>query len=140
MRTATSPCCPQPSRIHYWTTDQWIALSWIQTHSTTHYIDWEYDLADAFAPWDELSQRLDRDRHDAVVVWAGENVSEATFLAMACHRLAGRAEPIVHLAALQGATGWRFFPGQLAVDYVAAGGEQGALFFSPIGGTDTKSE
>ena len=60
--------------------------------------DWEYDLADTFAPWDELSRRLDRDRHDAVVVWAGENVSEATFLAMACHRLAGRPEQIVHLA------------------------------------------
>ena len=60
--------------------------------------DWAYDLADAFAPWDELSQRLDRDRYDAVVVWAGENVSEATFLAMACHRLAGRSEQIVHLA------------------------------------------
>ena len=29
--------------------------------------DGEYDLADAFASWSELSQRLDRDRHDAVV-------------------------------------------------------------------------
>jgi hypothetical protein len=36
---------------------------------------WEYGMADAFAPWLELIERLDRDRHDAVVIWAGENVS-----------------------------------------------------------------
>jgi hypothetical protein len=40
------------------------------------------------------------------------------------------------LAALQSATGWRFFPGQLAIDYVAEGGEQGTLFFNPLSSTD----
>ena len=37
-----------------------------------------------------------------------------------------------YLAALQAATGWRFFPGQLAVDYVTADSEQGTLFLQPI--------
>ena len=56
---------------------------------------WDYEQTDAFAPWLELIKRLDRDRHDAVVIWTGENVSEATFLAMACDRLAERSEQIV---------------------------------------------
>lgn len=59
--------------------------------------EWEYDTLDAFAPWLELIERLDRDRHDAVVVWTAENVSEATFLAMVCDQLAGRPEQIVHV-------------------------------------------
>ena len=37
-----------------------------------------------------------------------------------------------YLAALQSATEWRFYPGQLAISYVAAGGEQGTLFFDPV--------
>jgi hypothetical protein len=71
--------------------------------------DWEYDMVDTFATWVTLDERLDRDRYDAVVVWAGENVSEATFLAMACHRLAGRPEQIVHVAV----------PGKHGRNYVA---------------------
>ena len=59
--------------------------------------EWEYNTLDAFTPWLELIERLNRDRHDAVVVWTGENVSEATFLAMVCERLAGRPEQIVHV-------------------------------------------
>ena len=70
---------------------------------------WEYDKKDAFAPWQELIARLDRDRHDAVVIWTGENVSEATFLAMACDRLAGRPEPIAHITV----------PGKHGRNYVA---------------------
>ncbi len=41
-----------------------------------------------------------------------------------------------YLAALQAATGWRFFPGQLAVDYMTEGGEQGTLFFNRAGSAD----
>ena len=70
---------------------------------------WDYDKQDAFAPWQELSERLDRDRHDAVVIWTAENVSEATFLAMACDRLAGRPEPIAHVTV----------PGKHGRNYVA---------------------
>lgn len=70
---------------------------------------WDYDKQDAFAPWLELIERLDRDLHDAVVIWTGENVSEATFLAMACDRLAGRPEPIAHVTV----------PGKHGRNYVA---------------------
>ena len=41
-----------------------------------------------------------------------------------------------YLAALQSATRWRFFPGQLAVEYVTAGGDQGTLFFDPVSSAD----
>ena len=65
---------------------------------------------------------LDRDRHDAVIIWTGENVSEATFLAMACDRLAGRPEPIVQVAV----------PGKHGRNYVAVHTpeELGAFFES----------
>ena len=39
------------------------------------YGDWEHDLPDASAAWLELVERLDRDQHDVLVVWAGENVA-----------------------------------------------------------------
>ena len=70
---------------------------------------WEYEQRDAFAPWLALIERLDRERHDAVVIWTGENVSEATFLAMACDRLAGRSEPIAQVSV----------PGKHGRNYVA---------------------
>ena len=70
---------------------------------------WDYDKQDAFAPWLALIERLDRDRHDAVVIWTGENVSEVTFLAMVCDRLAGRPEPIAHVTV----------PGKYGRNYVA---------------------
>ena len=71
--------------------------------------EWEYDSEDAFAPWQALIERLDRERYDAVVVWTGENVSEATFLAMVCDRLAGRPEQIVQVTV----------PGKHGRNYVA---------------------
>jgi heat shock protein HslJ len=55
--------------------------------------------------------------------------------AMACDEEL-EAREADYLAALQGATGWRFFPGQLAVDYVMEDGEQGTLFFNPAGSPD----
>ena len=41
-----------------------------------------------------LGERLTRERPDAFIVWAGDNVADATFFAMACDRLAGRREPL----------------------------------------------
>ena len=42
-----------------------------------------------------------------------------------------------YLAALQSATEWRFYPGQLAIGYTATGGDQGTLFFTPVESVDS---
>jgi hypothetical protein len=69
------------------------------------YDDWCFDTVDAFAPWHRLLAVLDGDREevkddvrpDAIVLWAGDNPSEGSFLAMACHRLRERSEPVFHV-------------------------------------------
>jgi hypothetical protein len=60
------------------------------------YDDWTSNETDAFAPWDELDDRLGRAARSAVVVWGGDNVSESTFLAMACRRLQHHRGPLHH--------------------------------------------
>jgi len=62
------------------------------------YDDWLPDFTDAFAPWRELSERLDEEKPGAILIWSGGNVSEATFLAMACWWLRGRPERILRVA------------------------------------------
>jgi hypothetical protein len=52
------------------------------------YDDLHLDLDDAFIPWRKLIAHLDEEGIESVVIWCGENVSEATFLAMACWWLA----------------------------------------------------
>jgi hypothetical protein len=47
-----------------------------------------------FAEWRTVIERLDRQPPNAVIVWTGENVADATFIAMACDRLASRREPL----------------------------------------------
>ena len=44
-----------------------------------------------------------------------------------------------YLAALQSATEWRFYPGQLAIGYTATGGDQATLFFDPVESADSGS-
>ena len=48
------------------------------------YDDWTLDVSDTFAPWQALIERLEQEQPDAVLIWSGDNVSEATFLAMVC--------------------------------------------------------
>ena len=62
-------------------------------------------------------------------------VAPVTVSAMACDDELEKLEA-AYLAALQSATEWRFYPGQLAIDYVAAGGDQGTLFFNPASCAD----
>lgn len=62
------------------------------------YDDWLFDVTDAFAPWREVIEWLDEDKPGAILIWSGENVSEATFLAMACWWLAERAERVLRVA------------------------------------------
>ena len=60
--------------------------------------DWYLDVTDAFAPWRTLLARVEKERPDAVVVWSGDNVSEATFLAMVCWWLRRRPERVLRVA------------------------------------------
>jgi len=62
------------------------------------YDDWCHDVADAFAPWRAMIARLDEARPDAVVIWSGDNASEATFLTMACWWLGNRSERVLRVA------------------------------------------
>jgi hypothetical protein len=62
------------------------------------YDDWSSDITDAFAPWRELIARLDAEEPEAVLIWSGDNVSEAIFLAMACWWLRQRREPVLRVA------------------------------------------
>jgi heat shock protein HslJ len=43
-------------------------------------------------------------------------------------------QELAYLTALQNATGWSYFPGQLAIDYQNEDGSQGTLFFNPAEG------
>jgi hypothetical protein len=60
--------------------------------------DWYLDVTDASAPWRAFIARVEKDRPDAVVIWSGDNVSEATFLAMACWWLRHRSERVLRVA------------------------------------------
>lgn len=61
------------------------------------YDEWRSDLTDAFTPWRELNELLDRERPDAIIIWAGDNVAEATFLAMVCESLVVRPVPLLRV-------------------------------------------
>ena len=53
------------------------------------YDDYYLDAIDAFEPWQALIASIDETRTD-VVVWGGDNVSDAIFLRMTCWRLGNR--------------------------------------------------
>ena len=57
------------------------------------YDDWDFAITDAFAPWREMLRRVESEKPGAILIWSGDNVSEATFLAMACLWLLDRPEP-----------------------------------------------
>jgi len=48
------------------------------------YEDWYLEITDAFAPWRMLGARIEDDGIETIFIWVGDNVSEATFLRMAC--------------------------------------------------------
>ena len=62
------------------------------------YDGWYLDVTDAFAPWRAMIARIDEARADAVVIWSGDNASEATFLTMACWWLGNRSERVLRVA------------------------------------------
>lgn len=62
------------------------------------YADWNFDATDAFGPWRKAIEWVEREAPEAVVLWSGENVSETTFLAMACWQLRQRSESVLRVA------------------------------------------
>jgi hypothetical protein len=73
------------------------------------YDDWTFEVSDAFAPWTGFIEWLEREKPEAIVIWSGDNVSEGTFLAMACWQFRQRPEPLLRVA----------IPGQANPPYVA---------------------
>jgi hypothetical protein len=62
------------------------------------YDDWTFPVSDAFAPWASLIERFEREAPGAIVIWSGDNVSETTFLALACWQFRQRPEPLLRVA------------------------------------------
>jgi len=62
------------------------------------YDDWYLDVTDAFTPWREMMEQLEKDRPEAILIWSGDNVSETTFLAIACWWLQTRPEPLLRVS------------------------------------------
>jgi hypothetical protein len=62
------------------------------------YDDWTFDVTDAFSPWKKLIEWLEGEESEAIVIWSGDNVSEATFLAMACWQLRQRPDAVLRVA------------------------------------------
>lgn len=61
------------------------------------YDHWPPEASDPLQPWSQLNAQIEQDRPASILVWAGDNASEAVLLAMACWRLLERPEPIHHL-------------------------------------------
>ena len=56
--------------------------------------DWMSGMTDAFDSWREVIESIGHDKPEAIVIWRGENVSELTFLAMACSQLRKVSAPL----------------------------------------------
>ncbi len=85
--------------------------------------DWYLDVTDAFAPWRAMIARLDEAGAGAVVIWSGDNASEATFLSMACWWLGNRSERVLRVG-IPGTDGRHYVamhePAELADLYASA--------------------
>lgn len=79
------------------------------------FADWTFTSTDAFAPWQELLANLDRAQPTEIVIWAGDNVSEATFLPMTCAWLDGRGDIVSHVVLPSGT-----YTGQLTLAQLAS--------------------
>ena len=60
-------------------------------------IDWSIGITDAFEPWQKLLELIKREEPDAILIWRGDNVSELTFLAMACWQLRQFPTPLLQV-------------------------------------------
>lgn len=51
----------------------------------------------SFSEWHAVVERLDREHPNTLILWSGDNVADAIFVAMACDRLTGRPEPLLRV-------------------------------------------
>jgi hypothetical protein len=61
------------------------------------YWDWPFQATDSFLPWRAMIERIEKEEPESILVWSGDSVSEATFLAMACWWLQTRPEPLLRV-------------------------------------------
>lgn len=80
---------------------------------------WPFTHTDAFAPWQELLAHLDHASYPEIVIWAGNNASEATFLPMACDWLHTRPEPLSRAHPPSNTYTGQLAPNQLAALYAS---------------------
>lgn len=78
------------------------------------FANWMSPHTDAFTPWLDLLARLDQMPVTEIVIWAGDNASEATFLAMACAWLQARPEILSRASPPPSAYTGQCTPAQLA--------------------------
>ncbi|MCA3359729.1 MAG: DUF1835 domain-containing protein [Roseomonas sp.] len=84
------------------------------------YGDEDIDGYTPFGEWRLVVEHLKRARTDAVIIWTGNNVNDATFIAMACDRLMQRHEPVWRISVSGRDTGSHvamYSPEQLAAFY-----------------------
>ncbi|MGB7194072.1 MAG: DUF1835 domain-containing protein [Collimonas pratensis] len=53
---------------------------------------------DAFAPWQEVREKVKKMRPDRILIWASGSGSDYVFLRMACRMLADSGAPLFHIA------------------------------------------
>jgi len=80
---------------------------------------WVVPIMDAFAPWHELATRLRRAPPHEIVIWAGDNASEGTFLAMAVAHLADGGWTLAHARPRSGTYTGQYRPEALAALFPA---------------------
>jgi len=62
------------------------------------YGDWYLDVNDAFAPWRAMTERLDRERLGAVLIWNGDSVPDLSEACGACFQVGRTVGPTAPLA------------------------------------------
>jgi len=80
---------------------------------------WDVAITDAFAPWNDLAARTGAAPPAEIAIWAGDNASEGTFLAMAAAQLGGGAWALAQVRPLPGTYTGQYRPETLAAFFPA---------------------
>jgi len=80
---------------------------------------WDVTATDAFAPWHDLANHVIAGPPAEIAIWAGENASEGTFLAMASARLGGGGWALSQVRPAPGTYTGQYRPEALAAFFPA---------------------